>query len=126
MGGRLEWNGNRREIDTLDELDRILDELEGQAEEPFMVELFRDDGASLSLGLGRGVTVLDYVRADFNPPYRQTYAPGTTQQSIWFRFRGDASEFPPEATVPYPKGRAALRHFFVTGELTPDLSWRET
>lgn len=126
MGGRLEWNGTGRELATLDELDRILDELERQAEEPFVVELFRDDGASLSLGLGREVTVLDHVPADLNPPYRQTYAPGTAEQSIWFRFRGDASEFPPEAAVPYPKGRAALRHFFATGELAPDLSWRET
>lgn len=44
------------------ELDPALDELEATAsDDPFVVELFRDDGASLSLGLGRSLTVLDYV-----------------------------------------------------------------
>lgn len=124
--GRLEWNETEREVNTLEELDRALDELENQAQEPFMVELVRDDGASLSMGLGQSVTVLDYVPADGNPPYLLSHGPGTSAQSIWFRYRGDASEFPPEAAVPYPMGRAALRHFLSTGQLTSDLTWRET
>jgi len=125
---RLEWGeGNGREVRGVEELDHVLDELEREAaDEPFLVELSRNGGASLSLGLGRRLTALDYVPADLNPPYYQSYAPGVSRDSLWFRFRGEASEFAPEAAVSAEAGRRALRHFLLTGDLTPELSWQET
>jgi Immunity protein Imm1 len=128
VSGRLEWGeASERYVATVEELDRSLDELEASAsEDPLLVELFRDDGASLSLGLGRSLTVLDYVPADLDPPYFRTHSPGTSGESMWFRFRGDLSEYPPDAAVPLEAGRRALRHFYETGERSPELAWRET
>ena len=128
MSGRLEWGEDaEREVGSVEELDRALGELEsGAAEDPFLVELFRDDGASLSLGLGRPLTVLDYVPPGLDPPYLQSHSPGASGESLWFRFRGDLSEFPPDAAVPLEIGRGALRHFLESGQLSPALTWRET
>jgi hypothetical protein len=55
VSARLEWGGDsEREVASVDDLDRAVDELEATAPgDPLLVELFRDDGASLSLGLGR-------------------------------------------------------------------------
>ena len=91
-----------------------------------MVELFLENGSSLAFGLGRHVTVLDYVPADLNPPYFQALGHASANEPLLFRFRGDTSEYPPEAAVPTDVGRAALRHFLVTGELTSELEWGKT
>jgi hypothetical protein len=124
----LEWNGDVvLSVHGVDELEQAIVELEGQAlKDPFLVELFREDGASLSLGLGRTLTVLDYVPPDLDTPYFQSFAPDRHGQSLWFRFRGDLSEFPPDAAVDPDAGRRAFVHFFETGELSPELRWRET
>lgn len=128
MSLRLEWGENSvREVGSVEELDQVLDELEAKArDDPFLVELSRDGDGSLSMGLGRGLTVLDYVPADLDPPYLQAYAPSAAGGSLWFRFRGEASEFPPRAGVPVDAGRRALRHFLRTGQLATELAWKET
>lgn len=127
MRARLEWNeAAERSVASVDGLDRALDELStGASGASFLVELVREDGASLSLGLGRSLTVLDYVPPDLDPPYFQSVG-DEGGESLWFRFRGDLSEFPSNAAVPVELGRRALRHFFQTGELSPELAWRET
>jgi hypothetical protein len=113
-------------VRTVEELDAALEDLSAEATaEPFMAELYRDGSGSLAIGLGREWTVLNYVPEGLDPPYLQARAPGNRKTSLWFRFRGEASEFPPEAALPVEPGRAALRHFFMTGELTTDLSWQE-
>jgi hypothetical protein len=49
LTGRLEWNGDVvLSVHGVDELEQAIVELEGQAlKDPFLVELFREDGASL-------------------------------------------------------------------------------
>jgi hypothetical protein len=128
VSGRLEWGEDaERVVKNAADLDRALDELNATASaDPLLVELFRDDGASLSFGLGRSMTVLDYVPPDLDPPYFQSFSPGASGESLWFRFRGDLSEYPPDAAVPVEAGRRALRYFLETGERSPELAWRET
>lgn len=128
MRALLEWGEeNKQAIETTNELDALLDDLVATAREnPFLVELVCGDAGSLSLGLGHDATVLDYVPADLNPPYLQSVGGDASQKSLWFRFRGDMSEFPPQAAIPNEVGRDALRYFLETGELTPRVSWRET
>ena len=127
MSGALEWGeGEERAIAGEDDLERALDDLEGRATaEPFLVELTVGEHGSLSLGLGRPLTVLDHVPADLDPPYRRSRG-GGDGESLWFRVHGEASEFPPEAAVPIETGRRALVHFLRTGELSAEIDWIET
>lgn len=128
MAARLEWGADsERQIQTVEDLDRLLDELENDAkEDPFLVELIRAGGESLSFGLGGPQTVLDYVPADLDPPYLQSHGVPVSDDALAFRLRGELSEFPPDAGVPTEMGREVLRHFLRKGELSPTISWRET
>jgi hypothetical protein len=53
-----------------DELRYVLSEAgHDAARQPLIAEVTLDDGESLSIGLGREVSVLSYVGASKNPPY---------------------------------------------------------
>jgi hypothetical protein len=124
---RLAWGvDDARELASVEDLDRALEELELHAvHDPELVVLVRDDGASLSLGLGRPVTVLDYVPGNRGPPYFRSVSSQPARESLWLRFAGEPSEYPPDAAVPIAVGRRAFRHFLCTGELSRELSWAE-
>jgi Immunity protein Imm1 len=122
----LVWGSDREaEIGTVDELDAIVDRLHSEAEsQPFVVELVAENGATLSVGLGRPVTVVNYLAESGDPPYLQSLGEDATDELV-FDYRGDWSEYPPESAVPVEVGRQALREFFATGRPPKTLTWQE-
>jgi hypothetical protein len=123
---RLEWDRNSEaDVSTLTELDALVDRLEESAVgEPFLVELVAPDGASLSVGLGRPTTVVNYTSGSLDPPYFQSLGDQGDDELV-FWYRGEWSEFPPESAVPRDVGREALRRFFTEGHRPENVVWRE-
>lgn len=115
-------------VGSAEELDALLDRLTGEAEssEPFIVELVGDGGAALSMGIGRPLSVVNYVSASFDPPYFQSVGHAGNEDELVFLYRGEWSEFPPQSAVPTEHARDALRRFLET-EMRPDsIAWGET
>jgi Immunity protein Imm1 len=112
---------------SLQELDALLDRLtaEAEADLPFTVALARGDGSTLSIGLGRPYSVLDYVHGSHDPPYFISRGDGEGRDPIAFVFGGEMTEFPPWSAIPVDDARKALRVFFETGELSPEIDWVE-
>lgn len=125
----LVWGESDEAVVTdADELDALLDRLTREAEsgEPFIVELVAGDGASLSMGLGRPLSVLNYVPASLDPPYLQSLGQGDSEEPLVFRYRGEWSEFAPESAVPTERARAALQQFLNTESVPDSIDWEET
>jgi hypothetical protein len=112
----------------VDELDELLDRLAREAEsgDPFVVELVADDGATLSMGLGRPLSVVDYVSASLDPPYFQSVGQDGHDEPLVFYYRGEWSEFAPESAIPTEQARAALRRFIESQSLPDNINWEET
>jgi hypothetical protein len=127
MATTLEWENHEVPVGSVDELDRLLDRLteEARAGEPFIVTLGRDDDSSLSIGLGRPLSVASYISPGLGPPHFLSRGNGTHDGPIEFVFSGEITEYPPESAVPADTARRALRVFFETGELSPELDWEE-
>jgi hypothetical protein len=123
---RLEWGESGvAEVATLAEMDELIDRLTADsAERPIVVELVSPNGATISIGVGRSVTVVNYVGPTLDPPYLQSLGDGGDDEVVFF-YRGEWSEYPPESAVPVEVGRQALRDFFATGELPSALEWQE-
>lgn len=119
---------NEAHVLSVSALDRLLDELTGQAEQdkPFIVELVADNGATLSIGLGQPLSVMNFVPASLDPPYMQSANANAGADELAFYYKGDYSEFPPESGIPVDQAREGLRRFFVTGELPDNITWEET
>jgi hypothetical protein len=122
----LEWGENgAADVATVAEMDELLDRLAAQsAERPIVVELVSPDGATVSIGLGRPVTIVNYVGPSLDPPYFQSVGEASDEEIVFF-YRGEWSEYPPESAVPADVGRQALREFFTTGELPRGVRWEE-
>lgn len=126
---RLVWGEDgEAAVADVEELDALLDRLTGEAEagEPFIVELEVDDGATLSMGLGRPLSVVNFVSSSLDPPYFQSVGGDGNDEAPVFYYRGEWSEFAPESAIPTEQARAAMRRFFQTRTLPDNLVWEET
>jgi hypothetical protein len=127
---KLQWGEQGSStIGSVEELDELLDRLTIEAEqrEPFIVELTAENGATLSAGLGRAESVVDYVPSSLDPPYFQSVGTkdSNSDETIMFRYQGDWSEFPRRSAVAVNEARNALRQFLRTGTLPSNLDWKE-
>ncbi len=109
-------------------LDALLDEVHARAtqDEPVLalVEL-QPSTDTLSIGLGRDVSVLNYVAGSGDPPYFTSSGGPDSEETVHYRYMGDWSEYPTKNTIPMAAARRAMRHFWLTGELDPSVAWEE-
>jgi hypothetical protein len=111
-----------------DELRHALSEARHDAaRQPLIAEVTLDEGDSLSIGLGREVSVLSYVGASRNPPYFSSQGSLRVSggEGVVFFYYGHLTEFLPSAAVPVEDAVEAVRYFCEHGELSPQLSWVE-
>lgn len=97
------------------------------ARQPLIAVVTLDDGDSLSIGLGREISVLSFVGASGNPPYlsSQGRARRRDDENFVFHYFGHWSEFPPSTAVPVEDAVEAVRYFCEHGELSPQVDWVE-
>ena len=123
---RLEWDRKGADVSTVQELDRLLDELTMEGSDaPFMVDLLSPSGDSLSVGLGRGKSVLSGYRPTGILPYYASTGTIDVAGTIWFDYRGSPSEFPMWSAIPIIDARAAIGEFFQTGQRPKTVEWQE-
>lgn len=130
MVRKLEWGVANVALPTsVGELDALLDRLSEEARaQPFMVDLFVEDGPSLSIGLGEDVSVANFTSAGGEPPYFQSERrePLTDDEDgLVFYYGGEWSEFPPSRKISIEEARAAMRAFFEHGTRPEVFEWRE-
>jgi Immunity protein Imm1 len=123
----LSWEQNEVAVGSVQELDALLDRLtvEAEADLPFVVVLAREDGSTLSIGLGSAESVASYVSASWDPPYYISRGDEERTEPVRFIYSGEMTEFPPWSAIPTEQAREAMRHFFETGELSPRIDWAE-
>lgn len=122
----VEWEGQRRDVADLEDLDDLLDNIHAAAvTAPVLVSVIRADGESLTIGLGRELSVLSHVPADLNPPYRASAGDLEGEELVNYSFQGSYSEFPITDCVPIAKARFALREFATDGTLSATIRWHE-
>jgi hypothetical protein len=117
-----------RQLDSIEEVESSLDGLAQvlTPESALLVTIERvEDGTALSIGLGRSLSVLNFVGRNGDPPYFTSAGGGDASHSITFLFGGQLSEFPMRNAIPLVLARSAMRIFCATGQLTKDVQWEE-
>ncbi len=91
------------------------------------VEVERQDGKVLYVGLGYKDSVLSFA-ATIHPPYYVSSSGRTGreyQEIVGYYFYGIWNEVPRRFLVPMAHARAALRFFWETGELSKEVLWEK-
>ena len=108
----IRWEASEQKVGSIDEMDRLLDELHTRGEPILAAVELKPSGDSLTIGLGREASVLNFVSGSGNPPYFTSRGSAERDDVVWFSFMGDLSEFPMHQTVPVSAARQAMRHFW--------------
>lgn len=125
---KVSWDDAERPINSINELEALLDDIHGEAirRRPCLASIeLSPTGASLSIGLGREVSILNYVSGTGNPPYFSSSGGLSADEAVHFYFMGDWSEYPLRNTIPVEVARRAVRYFYQTGQLDPAVTWEE-
>lgn len=114
-------------IGTVEELDRLLDQLQREhTSSPVLVTVeLPSTGDSLSIGLGRAESVLNFVSGSGNPPYWSSFGEHEENEAVGFNFMGELSEIPLRHLIPLDLARQAVRDFVRTGKLSSNVKWEE-
>lgn len=121
----LSWQNKQRVIETVDQLNQLLDTIEAEAGEAKpMVELTDSAGPTLAVGLGRPRSVATY-QATLDPPYFASKGKDSAGKGLVFFYQGAWSEFPAEHVIAAEDAKEALRLFLQTGKRPANIIWQE-
>ncbi len=123
---KIQWNGDSEaEVASIAELDALLDQIHSTGCAVMAVVESPANGDSLAIGLGRTVSVLNFVPGTGDPPYFSSVGADERDESVEFNFMGEQSEFPMRNTISVESARIAMREFFETGKLATSVEWEE-
>jgi len=125
----VQWaEDGEKQVSSLSELDALLDYLHAKyhGDRGVIVTVEAPDkGGSLAIGVGRDMSVLNYVPGSGDPPYLSSIGDLTGEGAIVFQFMGQWSEFPIRHAISLDSAREAVKHFFETGRLSDEIRWEE-
>ena len=126
---KVEWRDDSKHVvATTEELESLLDRLhlEHEDAEPILAVIESQiNGDSLAIGLGRPLSVLNFVRGSGDPPYLTSLGTSDEEKTMEFDFMGQISEFPIRNAVPTDTAREAVHEFVKTGGLPRTVRWEE-
>jgi hypothetical protein len=126
---KIKWDASpETTVHTIEDLDRVLDRLHQECTAaPVLatVEL-PSCGNSLSIGLGRAESVLNFVSGSGTPPYWSSVGEHEKDEAVSFNFMGELSEIPLRHLIPMGVARQAVREFVQTGRLWHKVTWEES
>lgn len=126
---RVTWEHEEVELYSTGEVESLLDRLHEEfraGQGTLVVVELSDTEDSLAIGLGRDLSVLNYVRGSKDPPYfTSTSDDECSEQLTTFRFMDDLSEFPSRNLIPVAAAREAMRSFCLTSQLPASVRWEE-
>jgi len=113
-------------VSSICELDELIDSLSGQIDTdlPLLVEVEAvSTGNSLAIGIGRDVSVLNFVSRSGDPPCFTSVGDPDADGTVVFFYIGAWSEFRMRSVIPWAQARSALRRFAETGRLPKNVEW---
>ncbi|WJK42639.1 Imm1 family immunity protein [Solwaraspora sp. WMMA2056] len=126
----ITWGGGSGEAAVVsgDELRGRLIELDRHAAaRPFIVDVTIDSGDTISVALGREVSVLNFTSASKKPPYfaSEGRLPGSRFGVVRFEYFGSMTEFPEWQAVSRNDALEAVCRFVAAGVLPDNILWSE-
>lgn len=126
---KIRWDSSHETtVHTIEDLDLVLDQLQkGSTAAPILatVEL-PSSGDSLSIGLGREESVLNFVSGSGDPPYWSSVGKYEEEDAVIFNIMGEFSEIPLRHLIPMDAARQVVRDFAQTGKLSDKVTWEES
>jgi hypothetical protein len=122
---KVQWNLNcEQSVASVEDLDSLLDKLHAQGK-PVMAVVEFTTGDSLAIGLGRSLSVLNFVLASSVPLSYTSLGSHCGDETIQFDFMGSISEFAIKNVVPTEVARSAMREFVESGQVSSKLEWEQ-
>ena len=123
---RVAWEGKVERASSIEDLERLLDRIAADypGDSAVLATLTRDDtGDSLKIGLGRPLSVLEFMSGSLEPPYFASVGTVQDDGSEVYHYDGEWTEIPRRNLIPLVEARRAARRFFLTGERPDEVAW---
>jgi hypothetical protein len=126
---KIKWDASpETTVHTIEDLDQLLDRLQQDCTTAPVLATVKlpSSGDSLSIGLGRAESVLNFVSGSGDPPYWSSVGEHEEDEAVGFNFMGELSEIPLRHLIPLDLARQAVRDFVQTGKLSHKVTWEES
>jgi len=122
---QVQWDADKAELTSPEQVEDMLDRLTAKAtDRPMIAVVLSPSGKSLSLGLGRNLSVVEYqMTAD--PPYFASVGNPSAHGLLTYEYSGEETEFEMRHAVPIEAARRAVAEFLKSDERPVSLNWEE-
>ncbi|BCJ55411.1 hypothetical protein Asp14428_68860 [Actinoplanes sp. NBRC 14428] len=106
---------------------RLIELDQHAAARPFIVDVTIDNGDTISIALGREVSVLNFTSASKKPPYfaSEGRPPESRDGVVRFEYFGSMTEFPEWQAISSSDALEAVCSFVAAGILPDNILWSE-
>jgi hypothetical protein len=123
----LRWDRDKAErVNSIGDLERKLDRLSAEygGDRAIIAHLISPKGETLSVGLGKELSVLNYAAPE-GWPAMTSRGDRTGSETIIFGVSGEVTELPIQCAIPFDLARRAACDFFVSGKLPEYVQWED-
>jgi Immunity protein Imm1 len=125
--GTIQWGQNDvAVVDSPDAFNDLITRLQVESNRhPTMIDVIAGDGRSLTLGLGRDMTIVSLAGPEGSPPYYASVGNENAKGDITFDYHGEMTEFPLHHAVSFLAARKAALQFLSESGLPNAVRWKE-
>ncbi|AVT32939.1 hypothetical protein C6361_29645 [Plantactinospora sp. BC1] len=126
----ITWGDSASEVAVVSADDlrgRLIELANHAAARPFIVDVTIENGDTISIALGREVSVLNFTSASKKPPYLASEGrrPRPNDGVVRFVYFGSMTEFPEWQAISSSDALEAVCSFVAAGTLPTNISWSE-
>jgi len=118
----LLWHNGKQEVNSLVELDTLLDEL-AKTSQDFSVELCANNLTALSITVGSNESHVEFYSETEHPPVSICKGEQGTDERYFFLHQGEPSSVWKRDCVSIELARAAMREYFITKTKPNNITW---
>ena len=120
----LLWNDQQIEINSLQELERIINILIAENQEiPVAIQLVVNEKTGMLITVGSENSHTEFYSEDSRPPVSISHGGNEGEDLVYFFHGGVLSSAPRKTCIPFILAMEALQKYYLTGEKPNTLSW---
>jgi len=126
MKHRISIDGSDQYLGSLSDVEHFVIDLHLKSRGyPRLIQAIAPNGATMSIGVGRAESVLNYIAPDQHPAYTAIGSNPSSQETIAFSICGEETQLSRRYAMAFEKALNGFTFFCESGNMSSEFQWEQ-